>query len=376
MKRVIICTILLWRSFICCAQEAPKIYREPVDFSKLINYFEETSRHVLSPRPDSVKLPLLHAEKEYTIGLSGNPISFNTRTVVLENPFGNKFPVSFSVIYQDRLVSLFEPGVFVCHSIPSMSRDIAFEEKINTKRFNYHWFINDELIGISDNEYYFYDPVNGWSKYDLPLPIKDQPVLFDDDFYLCFRDCYGEWGGTVYFFDKATHKIYYTEATCANSVLKSDGNYFVLSHLGHMMGSARLKEIPNPAKLSVVDPEDINKTVDGQALGYTDKSNASQPVFKYLGIQIFSSFIYNNKTVYMVNWRKATFLAEIDNNRISIINPLFNNDLYTHDPITRSYGNTVFMNLDFYGIGRYQEISGIIIQGDTLIKYDWNQQHR
>lgn len=374
MKKIITC-LLLSGSLICSAQQITKT--DSVDFSKLINNFKEIRRYGLITPPDPVKLPVVHQMKEYTIELSDNPLAFNIRTVVLQSPLENKLPVSFSVLYQDRLISLFEPGIFVCHSIPSMNRDLTFEKKLNTKKFKYHWLIDNQLIGKSGKKYYFYDPENGWTKYDLPLPIKNKPILFDDDSYLCFRDCHGEWGGTIYFFNKTTHNIHYTEATCANSVLKNNGNYFVFSHLGHMMGSAQMKKIPDPAKLPQVKAKQIDKTVNGQALGYTDKSNASQTVFDYFNIEIFSSFLHNNKNIYLVHWIDVTFLAEIENNRILIINPLFNNGLYTHEPITRSYGNTVLINLDFDETGCCNEISeetsGIIIQDKALIKYIWDQ---
>jgi len=40
---------------------------------------------------------------------------------------------------------------------------------------------------------------------------------------------------------------------CQTQFLKRENKYFVLSHLGHMLGSAELKEISNPEKLSQVD---------------------------------------------------------------------------------------------------------------------------
>ena len=35
-----------------------------------------------------------------------------------------------------------------------MQRDLSFEEKINTKNFNYHWIINNELVGLPEGLYY------------------------------------------------------------------------------------------------------------------------------------------------------------------------------------------------------------------------------
>jgi hypothetical protein len=252
-----------------------------------------------------------------------------------------------------------------------MERDIEFEKKINTKKFEYHWIIDGKLVSRVKNRYYFLSPENKWTEYDRFIPLKNQPKLFEDSSYIAFRDCHGEWGGTVYFYSKSTEKIFFTDATCANSIRKKDG-YLVLSHLGHMMGSSELKSIGLPDNLSQTDIDKVNTTHNGEALGYTDRSAESKTVFSYWEILIFSSFVYQEKTIYMANWHDRTFLAEIENNVIKIINPLFSDDLYTHDPVTMMYGDTVLMNLDFWGIGREREISCIIIKDGQFIKLDWN----
>jgi len=99
-----------------------------------------------------------------------------------------------------------------------------------------------------------------------------------------------------------------------------------------------------------------------------DKSHASKKVFNWDYIQIFSSFKYENRTFYLVYYESETFLAEINNNTIYLVNPLFNNGFYTHQPITTSYDKTVLINLDFYMIGGEREISCIIIKDNKFIK--------
>lgn len=314
--------------------------------------------------------PLIYKAEDFQIEISDNPIPFEISNIELKK-MDDKFPISYSVIYQDKLISLFEPGSFICHNISTMNRDYEFEKKINTKRFQYHWLLDNKLVGLCKGKYYSLDSESNWINCSFPVPFTHQPKLFEDDSYISFCDTHGEWGGTVYFFDKVSKKIYFTEATCANSILKKDMKYYVLSHLGHMMGSSELKEIKNPDKLSIVDIKNINKTVDGRALGYTDKSHASKFVFSWSGIQIFSSFIYQNRTLYIVLCEDVTFLAEIENNIIRIVNPLFNTELYTHDPITNLYGNAILMNLDFYGLGGEREIACIIIKDNKFTKLEW-----
>ena len=343
-----------------CGQTRNVQLDKDVDFSELIQHFKDYPNYL--------------EDEKYKIEISDTPIWFDIKEMVIKNPFDNKYPVSFSVIYQNKLISLFEQGVFVCHTIPSMKRDIEFEKEINTKKFEYHWIIDGKLVGRTKDKYYFLDTNNEWSKYENFIPLKNQPKLFEDNNYISFCDCHGEWGGTVYFYNKFTGKIYFTEATCANSILKKD-EYLVLSHLGHMMGSSDLKSIRFPDNLSTTDIAKINKTYEGQALGYTDNSKEYKIVFDYWGIQFFSSFVCQEKTVYMVYWHDRTFLAEIENNIIKIINPLFNSELYTHDPITTMYNDIVLMNLDFYGIAGDREVSCIIIKDKQFIKLDWNKMH-
>ncbi|NVN96500.1 MAG: hypothetical protein HXX18_14585 [Bacteroidetes bacterium] len=357
-----------------------------VKFDSIIKHFKERNYS-----HDKIRLPLIYQEKDYEIVISDNSIAFDLQETVLKNPFDSKYPISYSVVYQDKLVSLFEPGTFVCHSIPALTRDTEFERKVNTKKFQYHWLLDNKLVGISDDKYYYLNSDNVWLDYTASVPFTGQPKLFEDSSYISFCDCHGEWGGTVYFYNKTTKKIYFTEATCANSILKKNNEYLVLSHLGHMEGSTELKAITNPDKLSLVDLkntnkpfqgqlslvdlENMNKTFQVQALGNADSSKAANTIFEYYDIQIFSSFTYQGKTLYLVYWRDKTFLAELKNNTIQIVNPLFNRELYTHNPITTNYDNTILMNLDYYGIAREREVSCIIIKDNQLIKFDWNEKH-
>jgi hypothetical protein len=79
--------------------------------------------------------------------------------------------------------------------------------------------------------------------------------------------------------------------------------------------------------------------------------------------------------LFLVHLNEKTFLAEIDGKEIQIVNPLFNNDKYTHNPITKSYGEYTLINMDFYGIAIDREVSVMIIKDDKIILLDWNENH-
>ena len=90
-------------------------------------------------------------------------------------------------------------------------------------------------MAISGDLVFIWNDSN-WQKYSKEFLLPKQPKLFEDSEFIVFRDCYGEFGGTVCFFDKANGETYFTESTCANSVIKNDDGYLVLAHLGHFMG--------------------------------------------------------------------------------------------------------------------------------------------
>ncbi len=358
-----------------------------LNFEKqLVEYFQKQSWDEKTITRDSLYTSPF--KEKFNVSASNYFIEFDTTHIVIKNPYfaekyeeaeENKdyvknFPKSFSVIYENSLVSLFENGKFACFKLDSFERDTKLENKLNTKKFKYHWIINKQLGALSGNSIYKWNG-NKWIKHKDYFPLKNQPKLFEDDEFIVYGDCHGEWGGTVYFYEKQSSKTFFTESTCANSVIKDKNGYNVLAHLGHGSGSAEIKTIANPRKLTLAKPSEIKRTVNGEALGYTDKSNAYKKKIDFYGVQIFSSFKYQDKELFMVHLSDLTFLAEIKDNEIEIINPLFFNDLYTHDPITKKYGNYILMNLDHYGTGLYREVTILLIDGNKIIKVDWNENH-
>lgn len=381
MKKHLYILLILGFSISVCAQN------KQLNFEKqLVDYFQKQSWDEITITRDSLYTNPF--KEKFNVSVSKNFIEFDTTHIVVKNPyFAGKyeeaeedknyvknFPKSFSVIYENSLVSLFENGQFACFKLDSFERDTELENKLNTKKFKYHWIIDKQLGALSGNSIYKWNG-NKWVKYKDYFPLKNQPKLFEDDEFIVYGDCHGEWGGTVYFYEKKSSKTFFTESTCANSVIKDKNGYNVLAHLGHGGGSTEIKTIANPRNLTLAKPSEIGKTVNGEALGYVDQSNAYNKKIDFYGVQIFSSFKYQDKELFIVHLSDLTFLAEIKGNEIEIVNPLFFSDLYTHDPITNQYGNYILMNLDHYGTGLYREISVLIIDGNKIIKVDWNENH-
>lgn len=378
MKSTAIALITLGTIIQTFGQTVQNDKSEIEEFYKLIKSRPYYSMRKETPKQDSVG-PIIFRDEDYEIRLADKGINLEEKLVVLKNPYSDSdFPLSFSVLYKDRIISLFDPGKFTCYDL-SMNRDLGLEKKLNRMTFKYHWIIDNSLVAKSGGILYTWNDENGWESFQNRNPMDKQPKLFEDNRFIVYFQCHGEFGGTIYFYDKQTKDIHVTEATCPNSVIKKDNNYFVLSTLGHMMGSVDLKLIENPTKLPRLKDIKKSKLKDYQKynIGYADSSNYAKKVFEYYEFLAFSSFVREDKVLYWVNWRDFNFLAEIDNNVISIVDPLFIKDeIYTHDPVTTTYDNgLVLMNFDFYGLGGEREVSFILVDKNRITKVDWGEKH-
>lgn len=363
--------LVVWACCLCaCGKQTMQQPDISVKFDTIIRYFK--TRNYTN---DTIREPFIHQNRNFKIEISNKPVTLALQELILKNPIDSTYPMCYSVVYQSRLISLFEPGTFVCHSLSSFKRDTTFERIINTRRFQYQWIADKQLIGLSDGKYYYLSSEYIWLEYTTPFPLENQPKLFEDSTYIAFCDCRGEWGGTVYFYDKRTRKVYFTDATCANTVQKKDSTYLVLSQLPHEGIYSEHKSIVYPNKLSVSDLHAIQTASKGSILGFRDTSNASKVIFNYFTIGLYSSFAYQGRTLYLTHWRDATFLAELDNGTVSIVNPLFNSTIFTIHPITTVYDTSTVINLDSYHNAEWGEVSCIIIQNNRLIKLDWNKKY-
>ena len=346
-------------------------------FNNLFNHFHENNYNRFGQKLDSVSWSTLYKTKDFNVTISKSPIYFETDQRLIKNPFFTdefddyvNYPVSYSTIYDNKLISLFRNGKFVVHDLEGYSRDTKFEDSLNSKKFSYHWVIDGKLYARRKNWIFSRLMVwskGKWEKADINLPVENRPILFDDEKFIVFNDCFGEWGGTVYFYDRETENTYFTESRCSNSVYIEEGGYTVLAHLGHMIGSSEVKSIEEPNKLTEVKK--------GETLGYTDEYNGYEKSLDLNGIQLFSTFPFNERQVYLTHLNELSFLSEIQDSVIQIVHPLFDNDLYTHEPITKIYGNYTLINLDHWRTARDREVSVIIIEQNKITKLDWNERH-
>lgn len=365
--------------------------KDQVSFGPVISKFQRKSgwNPFSGQINDSVTSASLFRTKDYNVAISKHPIDFNTNHLMLNNPYFTddyedyeeriiNYPIAYSVIYDKRLISLFDNGKFVCHHLGDFSRDGNYERQLNSQKFKQHWVLNGALYAFSKSR--TFDVLykwngNKWVKAAAKFPVEEQPILYGDEEFIVFRDCNGEWGGTIYFYERVTRNLYFTESTCANTVEKSDRDFLVLSHLGHMTGTSEVKLIANPRELIKAEKNAIGKVKDWAALGYNDNSEGFKIQLELFGIQLFSTFHYKDRQLFVAHLNEQTFIVEINGDQIEIVHPLFNSDRYTHNPATNTFGDYQLVNLDHYGTAFDREVAVIVIKGNNITLLDWNKNH-
>jgi hypothetical protein len=311
---------------------------------------------------------------QYELRLAEQPLKLQRRTVRLHNPkSGSDHPVCYSVVYRHCVVALFTTGNFGCFRITDFSRDTLLEGELNVIAFEQHWTLNQQLIGWRGGQAFCFDTLkHTWQPYTRPLPFARRHKVFEDDRFVCAMDCAGEFGGYVYFFDKKTQLTHYTNATCATTVWKQDGQYYLLTSLNHMQGSTGSALIPAPEKLPLVSQK-LDPTQDWQYHFANSKPNpAVASVFHYFGLTISGSLQWHGQTLYIINYYPVTFLASIVGNSISIVDPLFVKYLNPNETIATAFApNSALVNFSAYENRKVIEGSCLLFQDRHVTKIEW-----
>lgn len=310
----------------------------------------------------------------FELHLTKHPLTLRRQVVRLANPFGlQTTPLAPSVIYQQHLTTLFNPGWFACYKLSDFSRDTQLEKKLNTQKFERHWVLNQQLIGWRRGQAYSFDSTSRkWQPYTQSLPFRGRPKLFEDERFVCTMDCQGEFGGNLYFFDKQMQCDYRTAATCAASVWKDEKGYHVLASLAHMDGSAYSGVIADPRQLPIarVPRKSAQNWRDEKSSESTSKL-VKQETFSFYGLIMLGALRWHRQTLYIVQWRDTTFLATILGQVITIVDPLFNDSMDTDDAIAVNYPDSIALaNLIGYG-SEDEEVACLLLNNEQLTKVEW-----
>lgn len=154
--------------------------------------------------------------------------------------------------------------------------------------------------------------------------LKDLPppgLLYNDTTYEVWKTCSGEWGGTVYFKNKKTGKIYCAEATCPISVNKINNKYYISNSISHLYESSDILEITDPEKMEqftkipVYHPGIITREYESHS------SKGIKKLIDTSGVIIISSFVYKQKlySILLNSHNTRATISELRDNKFYTI---------------------------------------------------------
>lgn len=159
-------------------------------------------------------------------------------------------------------------------------------------------------------------------------------LLYNDPKYEVWKTCSGEWGGSVYFKNKKSGKIYYAEATCPVSVNKINNKYYISNSLSHLFGSSDILEINDPEKMEqttktpLYHPDIITREYESHS------SKGTKKLIDTVGAVIMSSFVYKQKLYsILLNYSSTqATISELRDNKFYTIKEI-DTDLFSDHPL-------------------------------------------
>ena len=226
--------------------------------------------------------------------------------------------------------------------------------------------------------------------------FNNKPI-YENDKYICYTTCYGEFGGLVFFYNKINHRITLASATCTVSLIEHDDGFLVISGLAHMGGFSDVIYVENPDLLFEL-PDSLNNNKKwGRIYNYYplhDKidsfNNHIIQVYKGMDESMTSGFRIKGENyfltdmVYKDNW--DTYLTKLKNDSLVVIetpDTVFSNLPVSRGEITRKINNQTIIDYTLF-TDNFEEqeedeytdllVVSFIVNDTSLIRINWENK--
>lgn len=144
------------------------------------------------------------------------------------------------VLFQDKYFCFFsldkgykvgyENRLFILNQNGSVFKDILVPKEISNIR-HYDLTVKNNKLYIKNQQFdkanYLIENVN----YNFIKEENKNFEIFQDETFLVYSDCSGEFGGTVFFKSKKTQQLYEISAVCSIVVNKLKDDYYITNYL-------------------------------------------------------------------------------------------------------------------------------------------------
>lgn len=271
---------------------------------------------------------------------------------------GNDFSVSVMSLKGDTIISsaVYYSGHILClqENNKLFVLDTSFNfvhnltEKFSKLKIDFLHSYNDTIILSTDNEFFYIDTGFVLKKY-TNRPFKYGLPFYNDSTYYVHACSAGEWGGSVFFWNKKTNKTYSYPATGVQQVLKFKGNYIVSSFLAHMGGISDYLSVNDPTKLYELKNEKQKSFCNWWAVDSMKNlklfDTITPPGVKYYRDNFTSRtltvFPYNDTLYSIYSTDSATILAKHINFKLITVDTLLKRRISLQDATTHLKNNIV-----------------------------------
>ncbi|MCD7901948.1 MAG: hypothetical protein LUH22_19480 [Bacteroides sp.] len=247
-----------------------------------------------------------------------------------------------------------------------------------------------------------------WTKLSYDLPLFNSVPIFENDKYICYSLCHGEFGGILFFYSKETQRITYTSSVCIVSILENANGFLIASTSQHLSGTCKIRFIKD-LDLLLEFPDSLN-TEDHWKLNYNYyqilTSNRSlntgerwfyyyynlpkmlisnQMAYEYEVTKIYDewgqvisgAFTIQEKNYLFVNIDQGSdiHLAKLENDSLVLVpthNIDFLNFFGSYHDISRKIKQKTLTDYVYTKRGFYV-ISTVITDNTSLIRIDWTR---
>ncbi len=178
-------------------------------------------------------------------------------------------------------------------------------------------------------------------KYLQTTHLHEQPdfygtLFLEDSLYQIYGCCAGEFGGSLFFYNKTNKKLFFYPSGCVDQVVQYHGSYYVFENLYN----ANYLRINYPQEL--IELQYKNRRfgcnwwveVDSLKKYYTGNVNAMFPgltEYKNIGKEhSLSSFVFNDTLFTIVSTDSSTYLAMHQSDSLLRVQKLLDKQLWFH----------------------------------------------
>jgi hypothetical protein len=305
----------------------------------------------------------------------------------------------YTLLIYNRLIVLNMTGTFYAFNLDCIHRDYDFEKRINKIKLRDAFVLSDTIYGLDSLGYTFYYNIEKEHWIRKRIPFSNYEPIFENDKYICYSLFHGEFGGYVFFLNKALKRITFTP-TSLNTVgiIEKDSGFYIVSKLDFFHKCAAIDYVENPDLLFNMSDSINNKNWSDKSDFFTFKT--SSPILKNKTINIFfsneklltSGFKINNENLFLLsspNKDKRDYninnLALMKNDSLILVKTLdtiFSQLPATNMEITKKVKNYTIIDfvgnipksMKIVGLNENPELVVTYLLGDTsLIRINWTK---